>query len=447
MEYQLPESLDAELTLISNMINDPESVDIVFEIISSEEEFFHTNNKLIFKAIRNLQGSGKSINRISLVDDMKTSGDLEKVGGITTIAEISTSFVTGAKTRDLAGIVHEKYLFRRLARAADDIKEMALKAQGQAIDVIGEAEDKILDLALNTGDDKLDMIGHILQETSQDILERSKLEGALSGLSTGFSDLDNMLSGFQKSDLILLAARPSMGKTAIAVNFAVSAAQAGKTVAIFSLEMSKSQLALRIFSQISNIDLSDLIKGNMNGDYWKRIGDALSSFASKPMFIDDRSGATVNDIRSKLRRLKLERGLDLVVIDYLQLMEVTGFSENRTLEISKITRGLKSVAKELDVPIILLSQLSRAPEQRSDHRPLLSDLRESGAIEQDADVVMFLYRDEYYNKDTEDKGIGEVIVAKHRNGPTGTVKLLYKGSNTKFLSMSNVPEPISEVEF
>ena len=366
---------------------------------------------------------------------------LEMAGGPQYIAEVGSSYVTGARQKDLAEIVHEKYLFRRLAGIADEIKIQALEAKGQAVETIGEAENMILNLGLKSSDDDLKHIGGILKESSEDLANRAKLKGALSGLSTGFKDIDDMLSGFQKSDLILLAARPSMGKTALGVNFAVNAAQNKKTVAIFSLEMSKTQLALRIYSQLTNISLSNLIQGDLKVEDWKRISKTLVDFSQNNLYIDDMSGTSVQEMRAKLRRLKLEQGLDLVVIDYLQLMEAGGQNENRTLEISKISRGLKAMAKELDVPVIALSQLSRAPEQRTNHRPILSDLRESGAIEQDADVVLFLYRDEYYNPDSEDRGIGEVIIAKHRNGPTGTVKLVYKGENTKFLPLAKVDAP------
>lgn len=440
-DFMLPESLDAEINVISNMINDADSVDIALEIIKSEEEFYHKRNKLLYKAILSLAQRGNSINRVSIAEELKKTDELEMAGGPQYIAEVGNSFVTGARQKDLANIVHEKYLFRRLAGIADEIKMRAIEAKGDATQTIGEAEDMILDLGLKSGDDYLSHIGGIMQESSKDLMRRSQLKGALSGLSSGFKDIDDMLSGFQKSDLILLAARPSMGKTAIAVNFAVNAALDKKTVAIFSLEMSKTQLALRIYSQLTNISLTNLIKGDLQVEDWKRISKELVDFSQNNMYIDDNSGMTVTDMRAKLRRLKLERGLDLVVIDYLQLMEAGGKIENRTLEISKISRGLKGLAKELEVPVIALSQLSRAPEQRANHRPILSDLRESGAIEQDADVVMFLYRDEYYNADTEDRGIGEVIIAKHRNGPTGTVKLLYKGENTKFLDLSKIPTP------
>lgn len=440
-DFTLPESLDAEINVIANMINDAETVDVGLEIIKSEEEFYHKRNKLMYKAIMSLASRGKSINRVSIAEELKAMDALDMAGGPQYIAEVGSSYVTGARQKDLAEIVHEKYLFRRLAGIADEIKVQAVEAKGQAVDTIGAAEDMILDLGLKSGDDDLKHIGGILQESSKDLMDRAKLKGALSGLSTGFKDIDDMLSGFQKSDLILLAARPSMGKTALGVNFAVNAAQNKKTVAIFSLEMSKTQLALRIYSQLTNISLTNLIQGDLKTDDWKRISKTLVDFSQNNLYIDDMSGTSVQDMRAKLRRLQLEQGLDLVVIDYLQLMEAGGQTENRTLEISKISRGLKAMAKELDVPVIALSQLSRAPEQRTNHRPILSDLRESGAIEQDADVVLFLYRDEYYNPDSEDRGIGEVIIAKHRNGPTGTVKLVYKGENTKFLPMSKVEAP------
>lgn len=440
-DFTLPESLDAEINVIANMINDAESVDVALEIIKSEEEFYHKRNKLMYKAIMSLASRGKSINRVSIAEELKTMDALDMAGGPQYIAEVGSSYVTGARQKDLAEIVHEKYLFRRLAGIADEIKIQALEAKGQAVETIGEAENMILNLGLKSSDDDLKHIGGILKESSEDLANRAKLKGALSGLSTGFKDIDDMLSGFQKSDLILLAARPSMGKTALGVNFAVNAAQNKKTVAIFSLEMSKTQLALRIYSQLTNISLSNLIQGDLKVEDWKRISKTLVDFSQNNLYIDDMSGTSVQEMRAKLRRLKLEQGLDLVVIDYLQLMEAGGQNENRTLEISKISRGLKAMAKELDVPVIALSQLSRAPEQRTNHRPILSDLRESGAIEQDADVVLFLYRDEYYNPDSEDRGIGEVIIAKHRNGPTGTVKLVYKGENTKFLPLAKVDAP------
>ena len=321
-DFTLPESLDAEINVIANMINDAESVDVALEIIKNEEEFYHKRNKLMYKAIMSLASRGKSINRVSIAEELKAMDALEMAGGPQYIAEVGSSYVTGARQKDLAEIVHEKYLFRRLAGIADEIKIQALEAKGQAVETIGEAENMILNLGLKSSDDDLKHIGGILKESSEDLANRAKLKGALSGLSTGFKDIDDMLSGFQKSDLILLAARPSMGKTALGVNFAVNAAQNKKTVAIFSLEMSKTQLALRIYSQLTNISLSNLIQGDLKVEDWKRISKTLVDFSQNNLYIDDMSGTSVQEMRAKLRRLKLEQGLDLVVIDYLSLIHI-----------------------------------------------------------------------------------------------------------------------------
>ena len=267
--------------------------------------------------------------------------------------------------------------------------------------------------------------------------ERALNPGGLTGLTTGFVDMDRKLSGLQKSDLILLAARPSMGKTALMVNIATNAAlKAGASVAMFSLEMSRHQLSQRIISSISHVDLMKIISGDLNEKEWEKVIDAMPHLGEMPLTIDDTAGISPLEVKAKCRRLKAEKGLDLIVIDYLQLMEVGGRADSRQQEISAISRSLKAIAKELDVPLIALSQLSRAPELRSDHRPILSDLRESGAIEQDADVVLFLYRDDYYDPESEKQNLGEVIIAKHRNGPTGTVELMFKKEFTKFLNLS-----------
>lgn len=439
-ELTLPASLDAEVTLLGNMIQDARSVDTALEIVRSSDEFYYSAHQIIFDAMISLNSRGQGINRVNLVDCLMTSGNLDKAGGVNNIVNIANNYISGDNTKEVATLVHNKFLFRRLYDVATETRAQALKADTDIKSIISETEERILDIGLHSIQNDPERINFILKNTAEELVTRSKLKGGISGLSTGFEDLDAMLSGFQKSDLILLAARPSMGKSAIMVNFAVAAAKEGKTVVIFSLEMSKEQLAMRIYSQLANIDLTKLLKGDLDMDDWKRISVSANEFSSKNLFIDDTSGVSITDIRAKLRRLALQQdGIDLVLIDYLQLMEAGGKIENRQQEISKISRGLKGLAKELNIPLIALSQLSRAPEMRSDHRPILSDLRESGAIEQDADVVMFLYRDEYYNKDSEDRGTGEVIIAKHRNGPTGSIKLVYKGENTKFLDMKNVP--------
>jgi len=422
------------------MIQDARSVDTALEIVRSSDEFYYRAHRIIFDAMISLNSRGQGINRVNLVDCLMTSGNLDKAGGVNNIVNIANNYISGDNTKEVATLVHNKFLFRRLYDVATETCAQALKADTDIKSIISETEERILDIGLHSIQNDPERINFILKNTAEELVTRSKLKGGISGLSTGFEDLDAMLSGFQKSDLILLAARPSMGKSAIMVNFAVAAAKEGKTVVIFSLEMSKEQLAMRIYSQLANIDLTKLLKGDLDMDDWKRISVSANEFSSKNLFIDDTSGVSITDIRAKLRRLALQQdGIDLVLIDYLQLMEAGGKIENRQQEISKISRGLKGLAKELNIPLIALSQLSRAPEMRSDHRPILSDLRESGAIEQDADVVMFLYRDEYYNKDSEDRGTGEVIIAKHRNGPTGSIKLVYKGENTKFLDMKNVP--------
>ena len=439
-ELTLPASLDAEVTLLGNMIQDARSVDTALEIVRSSDEFYYSAHRIIIDAMISLNSRGQGINRVNLVDCLMTSGNLDKAGGVNNIVNIANNYISGDNTKEVATLVHNKFLFRRLYDVATETRAQALKADTDIKSIISETEERILDIGLHSIQNDPERINFILKNTAEELVTRSKLKGGISGLSTGFEDLDAMLSGFQKSDLILLAARPSMGKSAIMVNFAVAAAKEGKTVVIFSLEMSKEQLAMRIYSQLANIDLTKLLKGDLDMDDWKRISMSANEFSSKNLFIDDTSGVSITDIRAKLRRLALQQdGIDLVLIDYLQLMEAGGKIENRQQEISKISRGLKGLAKELNIPLIALSQLSRAPEMRSDHRPILSDLRESGAIEQDADVVMFLYRDEYYNKDSEDRGTGEVIIAKHRNGPTGSIKLVYKGENTKFLDMKNVP--------
>lgn len=435
-ELILPNSLEAEITLLANMLSDSESVDIVLETIHTSEEFYYMQNRLIFEAMLSLSERGSGINRVNLVDHLSTSGMLEKAGGVEHVLKISDSFISSSNTEDLIKVVHEKYLYRKLYEVAKKAEDAALTANGDIKDVLSRTEEQILDIGENSSRGEPEIIKSILKSTSDELLTRYKLKGEISGVTTGFKDLDNMLSGFQKSDLILLAARPSMGKSAIMLNFALAASKAGKKVAIFSLEMSKEQLGMRIYSQSANVDLSSLLKGDLSAEDWQKLNLATNMVSKDKLFIDDTSGVTLMELRSKLRRLALKHdGLDLVLIDYLQLMEVGSKSENRTQEIGKISRGLKAIAKDMQIPVIALSQLSRAPELRSDHRPILSDLRESGAIEQDADVVMFLYRDEYYNKDSELKGTGEIIIAKHRNGETGTVKLVYRGEQTKFMDM------------
>ena len=304
--------------------------------------------------------------------------------------------------------------------------------------IIEKAEKDIFDITQGSHREGFSPINEVLLDSFAKIEEMAASGGGLTGLSTGFTDIDNKLSGLQKSDLVLLAARPSMGKTALGINIATNSALKSKaSIGIFSLEMSKEQLVQRMISATAHVDLQKIISGKLSEDEWLQIINSMGPLSQSDIYIDDTAGISLMEMKAKCRRLKIEKGLDLIVIDYLQLMQMEGHSENRQQEISAISRGLKGLAKEMECPVVALSQLSRAPELRADHRPILSDLRESGAIEQDADVVLFLYRDEYYNEESEKQNIGEVIIAKHRNGPTGTVELVWKGEFTKFLNKEN----------
>ncbi|HEY4543765.1 MAG TPA: replicative DNA helicase, partial [Tissierellaceae bacterium] len=331
-----------------------------------------------------------------------------------------------------------KSILRKLIKSSNEIISTAYEDQEDVNAIMEKAEKNIFDITQGVEREGLYPINEVLLTSFEKIEKMAENKGQLTGLTTGFIDLDSNLSGLQASDLVLLAARPSMGKTALGINMAVNSALKAKAkVAIFSLEMSKEQLVQRMISSVAHVDLRNIISGNLDEDEWLQIINSMGPLSEAEIYIDDTAGISLMELSAKCRRLKLEKGIDLVLIDYLQLMELEGSTESRQQEISAISRGLKILAKEIDCPVIALSQLSRAPELRADHRPILSDLRESGAIEQDADVVMFLYRDDYYHEDSEKKNIGEVIIAKHRNGPTGTVELVWKREFTKFLNKEN----------
>ena len=334
-------------------------------------------------------------------------------------------------------ILKEKSILRSLAEFSDEIKALSLEDKSPAKNVLEKAEKGLFEISQGGLRNSLTALDVIMSDTVQTIMKRVQNRGELSGVTTGFIDLNSLLGGFQKSDLVLLAARPSMGKTALAVNLAVNAAKAGKKVAMFSLEMSKTQIGQRILASFAQMNLSSLFKGDLEGQDLVNLITASNELSKYSLHIDDTAAISLIELKAKLRRLKMEEGLDLVVIDYLQLMTTGERIENRVQEISQISRGLKAIAKELDVPVLALSQLSRAFEQRPDKRPKLSDLRESGAIEQDADIVMFLYRDYVYNKETENPNLAEVIVSKHRNGPIGVVNLIWKDEYTRFFDVSN----------
>lgn len=429
-----PHSIEAEQSVLGAMILDKESINTAIEIIRPED-FYKEANGEIFEAIILLFNKNEPVDLITLSEELKRRGTLENIGGVTYLANLSSGVATTANTKYYCKIVEEKSLLRRLIRSSNEIMGKAYEDAEEVTAIIEKAEKDIFDITQGTHREGFSPISEVLLTSFAKIEEMAANKGGLTGLTTGFIDIDNKLSGLQKSDLVLLAARPSMGKTAFGINIATNAALRAKAnVAIFSLEMSKEQLVQRMISATAHVDLQKIISGNLSEDEWLQIINSMGPLSQSNVYIDDTAGIPLMEMKAKCRRLKIEKGLDLIVIDYLQLMTMEGHNENRQQEISAISRGLKALAKEMDCPVIALSQLSRAPELRADHRPILSDLRESGAIEQDADVVMFLYRDDYYHEESELKNIGEVIVAKHRNGPTGTVELVWKGEFTKFLN-------------
>ena len=430
-----PHSLEAEQSVLGAMLLDKEAINTAMETIRPDD-FYKEANQEIFEAMIVLNNRNEPVDIITLSEELKRRGTLEPVGGINYLANLSGSIATTANTKYYCNIVEEKSTLRKLIKSSNEIMGLAYENSEEVNAIIEKAEKNIFDITQGAHKKGIVPISEVLLTSFAQIEERAANKGGLTGLTTGFSDLDRKLSGLQKSDLVLLAARPSMGKTAFGVNIATNASIKGNgKIAVFSLEMSKEQLVQRIISSTAHVDLQKIISGNLADDEWIQVVNAMGPLSKMEIYIDDTAGISLMEMKAKCRRLKVEKGLDLIVVDYLQLMQVDGRVESRQQEISAISRGLKGLAKEMECPVLALSQLSRAPELRSDHRPILSDLRESGAIEQDADVVLFLYRDEYYDKESEKKNIGEVIIAKHRNGPTGSIELVFKQEYTKFLNM------------
>lgn len=431
-----PHSIEAEQSVLGAMILDREAINIAVEMIKPED-FYKEAHREIFEAILNLYNKNEPVDLITLAEELKRRGTLENIGGVTYLADLSSGVATTANTKYYCKIIEEKSTLRKLIKSCNEIILKSYENLEEVNAIIEQAEKSIFDITLGKQREGFAPINEVLLKSFSKIEERAASQNPITGITTGFIDLDYKLSGLQRSDLILVAARPSMGKTAFALNLATNAAlKGGAKVAIFSLEMSKEQLVQRMISATAHVDLQKIISGRLSEDEWIQIINAMGPLSQAQIFIDDTAAISLMEMKAKCRRLKIEKGLDLILIDYLQLMQSERRHENRQQEISAISRGLKALAKELECPVVALSQLSRAPELRSDHRPILSDLRESGAIEQDADVVLFLYRDEYYNPDTDKKNIGEVIIAKHRNGPTGSVELVFKKEFTKFVNMA-----------
>ncbi|MGO1469075.1 MAG: replicative DNA helicase [Tissierella sp.] len=432
-----PHSIEAEQSVLGSMIVDKTAINTAVEIIRPEDFYKETNGE-IYGAIIDLFNKNEPVDIITLQEELRSRGSLEAVGGVTYLANLSGGVATTANTEYYCKIVDEKSTLRKLIASSNEIIGKAYEDSEEVNTIIEVAEKNIFDITQGSQREGFAPINEVLLDSFAKIEEMAANKGGLTGLTTGFLDIDMNLSGFQKSDLVLLAARPSMGKTALGINMVTnSALKVGAKVAVFSLEMSKEQLVQRMISATAHVDLQKIISGRLDEEEWLNIINSMGPLSAADVFIDDTAGISLMEMKAKCRRLKIEQGLDLVLIDYLQLMQMEGRQESRQQEISSISRGLKALAKEMECPVVALSQLSRAPELRADHRPILSDLRESGAIEQDADVVMFLYRDDYYNEDSEQKNIGELIIAKHRNGPTGTVELVFKKEYTKFLNKEN----------
>lgn len=431
MMKSLPQSIEAEQSVLGAMMIDRNIIAQAAEPLSADD-FYRDAHKVIFKSIVEMFQKDEPVDQLTLLEYLKATDRLEKAGGITYVTEIGASILTTANVKSYIKIVEEKAMLRRLIQSATNIIEDCYNKQDDVPSVLDGAEKKIFDLAETKQSNDFEPLNVILERSFEQIEGMFSNKGELTGVGSGFTDLDEMTSGFQSGDMVLIAARPSMGKTTFALNIAENAAlRQGKSVVIFSLEMSKEQLANKLLCSEANVDMLSLRTGNLEDRDWENIARAAGPLSSAKVYIDDTAGVSIMEMRSKCRRLKIEYGIDLILIDYLQLMSGSG-EESRQQEVSEISRNIKAIAKEMKCPVIALSQLSRAPEQRADHRPMLSDLRESGSIEQDADLVMFLYRDEYYNKESEDKGIGECIIAKQRNGPVGTVKLAWLGQYSKF---------------
>lgn len=436
-----PHDVDAEQAILGSMLTDQDAVIDAMEVLKPED-FYREDNKYIYQSIINLYNRGEPIDIITVKAELTSMQKFEAVGGIEYLATLPDKVPLVANADKYIKIVEEKSILRQLIKAANEIQSLGY-AQNEEIDnIVDQSEKMIFNIMQGKNQKGYTQIKDVLVETFAELEKLYNQKETITGVPTGFADLDYKTAGLHNSDLILIAARPAMGKSAFALNIATYAAiNTKKPVVIFNLEMSKEQLVNRMLCSEAMVDSNKIRTGKIDEEDWIKLATALGPLSEAPIYIDDTPGISVAEIRAKCRKLKLEKNIGLVVIDYLQLIQGSGKrNASREQEISEISRSLKILAKELDVPVIALSQLSRAAEARQDHRPMLSDLRESGAIEQDADIVMFLYRDDYYNPDSEKKNIAEVILAKHRAGSTGTVELLWMGNYTKFANLDKYRE-------
>ena len=428
-----PSSLESEQCIIGSILLEGDTINNVMDIVASED-FYSSSHKVIFDSMKELNEERTPIDIVTVSEKLKSKGYLEDVGGVNYLTSTTTMVPTTSNVKTYAEIVKQKSVLRNLIKVSNDIIDLGYSQDEDIDEILNQAEKKIFDISQDRVTSDFKSIDSVLTDVYSLIEEVYSSGSEITGLNTGFSDLNKKLGGLQKSDLILVAARPGMGKTAFALNLVANTAIKSKaSVAVFSLEMSKEQLVQRLISAQSNVPLGNITKGRIADDEWKKIMDAMKVLSSSRIYIDDTPGIKVSEIRSKCRKLKMEKGLDMVMIDYLQLMEADGKNESRQQEVSKISRSLKILAKEMNCPVIALSQLSRNTESGKDHMPKLSDLRDSGAIEQDADIVMFIYRDEYYNgMDTEKKNIADIKIAKNRHGETCDIELVWIGEIQKF---------------
>ena len=433
---KLPYNLDAEKSVIGSMLMDRDAIVEASDMLT-REDFYYGQYGILFENMVELFKEGKAVDLVTLKNKLEENNVPDEVISSKSIAEILETVPTSVNAKHYAEIVADKSILRKMIKLCEEVeKDCYLDSEGVE-QLLEQAESGVFNLIKErNGSSKFVGIDRIVMNVIEQIEEASRKNTRVTGIPTGFIDLDNMLTGLHGGELIIVGARPSMGKTSFGMNVIGHAAtMAGKTTAVFSLEMPKDQLAMRLLCADARVDMQAVRHGSLRDDDWVSLSSALGPLAASNIYIDDTSGITPSQLRSRCRRLKMEHGLDLIMVDYLQLMSADGHVENRQNEVSEISRNLKSIAKELNVPLVALAQLSRAGAQRSDKRPILSDLRDSGAIEQDADVIMFLHREEYYDPNTEDKNIAEVIVAKQRNGPLGTIKLAWLGQYTRFASL------------
>ncbi len=430
-----PHNIEAEQAVLGAIFLQPASLTLASELLIPED-FYRAAHQKIYNAMLDLSDKGEPVDLVTVTTELADVNLLEEIGGVSYLSDLANSVPTAANIEYYSKIVEEKSILRRLIRTATTIAQDGYSREDEVEVVLNEAEKTIMEVAQRKNAGAFKNIKDVLVETYDNIELLHDNKGDVTGIPTGFTELDRMTAGFQRNDLIIVAARPSVGKTAFALNIAQNVAtKTDENVAIFSLEMGADQLVMRMLCAEGNIDAQRLRTGSLTSDDWGKLTMAMGSLSNSGIYIDDTPGIRVSEIRSKCRRLKQEAGLGMILIDYLQLIQGSGRSDNRQQEVSEISRTLKELARELKVPVIALSQLSRGVEQRQDKRPMMSDIRESGSIEQDADIVAFLYRDDYYDKESENKNIIEIIIAKQRNGPVGTVSLAFVKEYNKFVNL------------